>query len=96
MQGMILLELPPNVDPDVVRPGWGALLIVIGMLLLVGLLAWSMVRHMRRIRVPYADEVNGAEDGVQGWAHEMRANSPDQDEDEDVDDPTSHRTSTSP
>lgn len=84
MQHMILLDIPPNIDPDVVRPGWGALLLVIGMGVVLALLLWSMVRHMRRINVPYADEVDGAGQGVQTWAEEMRANSPDQDEDDSV------------
>ncbi|MGJ3507558.1 hypothetical protein [Enemella sp. A6] len=76
---MILLEIPPNIDPDVVRPGWGALLLVLGLGVVLALLLWSMVRHMRRIDVPYADEVQGANRGVQNWGEEMRAKSPDYD-----------------
>ena len=83
MQHMILLEIPPHIDPDVVRPGLGALLLVLGLGVVVALLAWSMVRHMRRIDVPYADEVDGAGQGAQHWGEEMRANSPDHDEDDD-------------
>lgn len=81
---MIFLEVPPNLDPNVVRPGLGALLLTIGMLAVVLLLTWSMVRHMRRIKAPYADEVKGTQHGVQEWAEEMRANSPDHAESDDV------------
>lgn len=81
---MIFLEVPPNLDPNVVRPGLGALLLTIGMLVVVVLLTWSMVRHMRRIKAPYADEVKGTQRGVQEWAEEMRANSPDQVDADDV------------
>lgn len=82
---MILLELPPHLDPDVVRPGLGALLLTVGLLVVVGLLAWSMARHMRRIKVPLADESQGAKGGLQKWAEGMRANSPDHNDDDPED-----------
>ncbi|WP_152360274.1 hypothetical protein [Microlunatus speluncae] len=55
---MITLEL----DPNLVKPGWTALIIVIVLaLILVGLFL-SMMRQMRKIKVPRA----GAEAGDEG------------------------------
>lgn len=45
---MILLKI----DPNVVRPGWIALLIVIALAVVVGFLVWSMRRQVRRIQLP--------------------------------------------
>lgn len=52
-----LFELPPEIDPDVVRPGGGALLLVLGLGVIVALLCWSMMRHMRKVREHFADEI---------------------------------------
>lgn len=56
---MILLD----VDPSVVRPGWTALVITILLAAAATLLVISMRRHMKRIQVPYRDEL-GADDQI--------------------------------
>ncbi len=50
---MILLD----VDPSVVKPGWTPLIITILLAAVIALLMISMRRHMKRIQVPYRDEL---------------------------------------
>ena len=40
-------------------PFWAQIFLGLGLGVVLALLLWSMVRHMRRIDVPYADEVQG-------------------------------------
>lgn len=53
---MILLEL----DPNVVKPGWTALIVTLLLALAVVLLFLSMRRRIRNIDLPYRDEVDAA------------------------------------
>jgi hypothetical protein len=50
---MMFLE----VDPSIVRPGWTPLIITILLAAAIALLMISMRRQMRKIRVPYRDEL---------------------------------------
>ena len=40
----------PNIDPDVVKPGWGALGLVVLLGIVLALLMWSFVRQLRKVR----------------------------------------------
>jgi hypothetical protein len=53
VEAMILLDL----DPSVVKPGWTPLIITILLAAAVALLMISMRRHMRRVSVPYREEL---------------------------------------
>ena len=48
----ILLEVEPNVDPNIVRPGWTPLLIIVLLLVVLVFLFFSMQKQMRKIRTP--------------------------------------------
>ncbi len=54
---MITLEL----DPNLVKPGWTALIIVIVLALILVGLFFSMMRQLRKIKVPRAGEEAGDE-----------------------------------
>jgi len=54
---MITLEL----DPNLVKPGWTALIIVIVLALILVGLFFSMMRQMRKIKVPRSGEEAGDE-----------------------------------
>ncbi|MFC7622441.1 hypothetical protein [Microlunatus sp. GCM10028923] len=49
---MIALEL----DPNLVKPGWTALIIVIVLAAIMVFLFISMMRQMRKIKVPRSDD----------------------------------------
>jgi hypothetical protein len=53
----ILLEI----DPNVVKPGWTPLLILIGMALVMALLFRSMKRQFRRVHANFPDPSAGAD-----------------------------------
>jgi beta-lactam-binding protein with PASTA domain len=48
----VLLQTEPNIDPNVVRPGWTPLLIIVLLLLVLVFLFFSMQKQMRKIRTP--------------------------------------------
>jgi hypothetical protein len=50
---MIVLD----VDPSVVKPGWTPLVITILLAAAIALLMISMRRHMRKVSLPYRNEV---------------------------------------
>jgi hypothetical protein len=52
---MILLDL----DPNVVKPGWTALIVTAVLAAAIVLLYLSLRKQMRRINVPYADDEPG-------------------------------------
>lgn len=53
---MILLEL----DPNVVKPGWTALIVTLLLALAVVVLFLSMRQRIRKIDLPYRDEIDEA------------------------------------
>ena len=53
----ILLQTEPNIDPNIVRPGWTPLLIIVLLLLVLVFLFFSMQKQMRKIRTP--DDIAG-------------------------------------
>ena len=59
MINMVLLDL----DPNVVRPGWTALIVTVVLAVAVVLLYLSLRKQMRRINVPYADAESGPDAG---------------------------------
>ena len=48
----VLLQTEPNIDPNIVRPGWTPLLIIVLLLLVLLFLFFSMQKQMRKIRTP--------------------------------------------
>ena len=48
----VLLEVEPNIDPNIVKPGWTPLLITVLLLVALVFLFLSMQRQMRKIRTP--------------------------------------------
>ena len=48
----VLLQTEPNIDPNIVRPGWTPLLIIVLLLLVLVFLFFSMQKQMRKIRTP--------------------------------------------
>lgn len=50
--GLVLLQTAPGLDPNIVKPGWTPLLILVMLLVVLTLLYFSMRRHVRRINVP--------------------------------------------
>lgn len=68
---MILLKI----DPNVVRPGWIALLIVIALAVVVCFLVWSMRRQVRRIRLPHEAERSSSELAEQDAEQQTSADS---------------------
>ncbi|HEY9293675.1 MAG TPA: hypothetical protein VIP98_20550 [Microlunatus sp.] len=52
---MIVLDI----DPNVVKPGWTPLIITILLAAAIALLMISMRRQMRKVTVPYRDELRG-------------------------------------
>jgi len=57
---MILLD----VDPNIVRPGWTALFVVLLLAAAMVFLYFSMRKQFRKIRTPEDDESEGAEDSA--------------------------------
>lgn len=59
---------PLEVDPNIARPGWGALLLLVLLVVVVALLVRSMLGHVNRIRdnasLPYRDDLSA--DGPDG------------------------------
>ena len=53
---MIFLE----VDPNIVKPGWTPLIITILLAAAIALLMMSMRRQMRKVRVPYREQIDDA------------------------------------
>lgn len=54
----VLLE----VDPNLVKPGWGALVLTLLLAAAIALLMISMRRQMRKIQVPYRDQLGEESD----------------------------------
>jgi flagellar biosynthesis/type III secretory pathway M-ring protein FliF/YscJ len=48
----VVLQTEPNIDPDIVRPGWTPLLIIVLLLVVLVFLFLSMQKQMRKIRTP--------------------------------------------
>lgn len=74
----VLLE----VDPSTVKPGWGALLLTVLIAAAIVLLLFSMRSRMRKITVPYRDELSRqGEGGVDAAAADEDTDRPDGTED---------------
>ena len=65
-----------DVDPNVVKPGWTPLIITILLAAAIALLMVSMRRQMRKIRVPYRDEVDEAGSAEPDAGSERRPTEP--------------------
>lgn len=50
----------PVIDPDIVRPGWGALGLVVLLGVILALLLWSFTRQLKKVRFD-EDAAPGAE-----------------------------------
>jgi hypothetical protein len=57
---MILLD----VDPNVVKPGWAAFIVVLLLGIAMVFLYFSMRKQFRKIRIPEDDVADNAEDSV--------------------------------
>ena len=55
---MMLLD----VDPSLVRPGWGPLVVFVLLAVAMVLLFWSMRRQFRKINVPHSSELSESRD----------------------------------
>lgn len=40
----------PNIDPDVVKPGWGALGLVVLLGVVLALLLWNFTKQLKKVR----------------------------------------------
>ncbi len=73
----VLLQTEPNIDPNIVRPGWTPLLIIVLLLLVLVFLFFSMQKQMRKIRTP--DDIAREEaeaDGQNRWPTRPHARRP--------------------
>ncbi len=55
MSWLVLLETAPEIDPNVVKPGWTPLLVTGLLLLALTFLYFSLRRQIRKIHVPDDD-----------------------------------------
>ena len=55
--GVAAMSIVLEIDPNVVKPGWTPLLILIGLALVMALLFRSMKRQFRRVHTNFPEEV---------------------------------------
>jgi hypothetical protein len=60
LHGFVVMADPPPSD-SAVKAGWPALWLFIGMVVAVGLLCWSMYRHLKKVRLNAEAGVFGEE-----------------------------------
>ncbi len=71
----VLLEVEPNIDPNIVKPGWTPLLITVLLLVALVFLFLSMQRQMRKIRTPDDIEAERAAEAEDSSPETGRADS---------------------
>ncbi len=71
----VLLEVEPNIDPNIVKPGWTPLLITVLLLVALVFLFLSMQRQMRKIRTPDDIEAERAAEAEESSPEAGRADS---------------------
>ncbi|HEY5847527.1 MAG TPA: hypothetical protein VIT42_12135 [Microlunatus sp.] len=71
----VLLEVEPNIDPNIVKPGWTPLLITVLLLVALVFLFLSMQRQMRKIRTPDDIEAERAAEAEEPSPEAGRADS---------------------
>ena len=80
---MIVLD----VDPSVVKPGWTPLIITILLAAAIALLMISMRRQMRKVKLPYRDELRNQDDAAaEGSAASTESSDQDAEADRDESD----------
>ncbi|QDP97912.1 hypothetical protein FOE78_20160 [Microlunatus elymi] len=80
---MIVLDI----DPNVVKPGWTPLIITILLAAAIALLMISMRRQMRKVTVPYRDELRAQE---QSEAEDTEPSVAEQSDEAEVEEPVDH------
>ena len=61
LHGLAVLADPTPADKDV-KAGWGAFGIFLGLAVAVGLLCWSLVRHLKKTRANADAGIFGSDD----------------------------------